>query len=131
MQLRTYRYKLPTIVGALSSVAAFTMLIILWRGNTQIWIALPILPVGFALGVAYSAIFIGLSASVEKEDIAIAASGLYLSVNVGMIAGVSIGTAVYVATLESSLSAALSFLPDHEAVSISCAAFQTELNTSN
>lgn len=113
---RTRRYKLPSILGALCSVAAFIGLVLLWRGRTGILEALLILPVGFATGIAHSAIFIGLSAGVDSEDIAIAGSGLYLSSNVGMVAGVSVGNAVFQTSLRKGLQSALKDFPDRKMV---------------
>lgn len=104
-------------MGALCSVAAFTGLVLLWRGRTGLLEAMLILPVGFATGVAHSATFIGLSAGVDSEDIAIAGSGLYLSSNVGMVAGVSFSNAVYQMSLRGGLQSALADVPHRETVS--------------
>lgn len=71
---------------------------------------------GLATGVAHSAIFIGLSAGVDSEDIAIAGSGLYLSSNVGMVAGVSLGNVVYQVSLRRGLQSALQEIPNRDTV---------------
>lgn len=71
---------------------------------------------GFATGIAHSATFIGLSHGVETEDIAIAGSGLYLSSNVGMVAGVSLGNAVYQLSLSRGLQSALQEVPHKDTV---------------
>lgn len=88
----------------------------LWKGQTDLFRALFIFPVGFATGVAHSATFIGLSQGVDSEDIAIAGSGLYLSSNIGMVAGVSVGNAVYQLGLSRGLESALQELPNRETV---------------
>ena len=100
---RTGRYKLPTIMASCCSIVAFTGLALLWRGETGFWGSLLILPAGFATGIAHSALFIGLASGVGEDDIAIAGSGLYLSANVGSVAGVSVGNAVYQASLRHGL----------------------------
>lgn len=105
------RYKMPQIVGSLFSVAAFASLVVVWRGNTGFFASLLILPVGLATGVAHSATFIGLGAGVDDADIAIAGSGLYLSSNVGSVAGVSVGNALFQSTLRHGLGQALKDIP--------------------
>ncbi|KAK4939554.1 hypothetical protein LTR10_020160 [Elasticomyces elasticus] len=113
---RTRRYKFPLILGSLCSISAFLGLISVWKGQTDLLEALLIFPVGLATGVAHSAIFIGLSAGVDSEDIAIAGSGLYLSSNVGMVAGVSLGNVVYQVSLRRGLRSALQGIPDRDTV---------------
>jgi hypothetical protein len=87
---------------------AFTLLLTLWRGHTTIPESLAIFPGGFGNGVAYSAVFIGLTSGVAEEDIAIAGSGLYLSGNVGAVGGVSGASAVFQIALQKALRKALS-----------------------
>lgn len=116
MQPRTRRYKLPLILGSLCSFCGFLSLMLVWKGQTDFFVAMLIFPVGFATGVAHSANFIGLSQGVDSEDIAIAGSGLYLSSNVGMVAGVSLGNAVYQLSLSRGLWSALQELPDRDTV---------------
>lgn len=80
----------------------------LWRGNTGVLGDLVIFPGGFGVGIAHSAVFIGLTSGVEKHEVAIAASGMYLSVSVGAVSGVSAASATFQMALRKGLSRALS-----------------------
>ncbi|TQS33308.1 hypothetical protein Golomagni_06353 [Golovinomyces magnicellulatus] len=113
---KTFRYKLPLVIGAVCSTAAFVCLMLLWRGHNSLLDAALILPVGFATGIAHSGSFIGLTAQIDTEDIAIAGSGLYLFSNIGMMAGISIGNTVYQMSLGPGLQAALKDVPDKKEV---------------
>lgn len=114
---------MPQIIGSFFSMAAFAALVLVWRGHTTFLESLLIFPVGLATGVAHSATFIGLGAGVEEEDIAIAGSGLYLSSNVGSVAGVSLGNAIYQSTLRRGLNRALEGSPYKEDVSFTLQGF--------
>src|ERR1700742_3304823 len=86
--IRTGHYKRPITLSSLSAMLCFTLLIITWNGKTQTWQAFFVFFGGFAMGTMNSAIFVDLAASVDDSEIAIASSGLYLSSNVGSVAGV-------------------------------------------
>lgn len=116
MQIRTGRFKLPTILASICSAIAFTLLLTLWRGNTAFAGSLAIFPGGFATGVAHSAVFIGLTSGVAEEEVAIAGSGLYLSGSVGAVAGVSGASAVFQIALKRALRKALRGIHDGENV---------------
>jgi hypothetical protein len=121
MTCRTGMYKWPTIIAALASMTSFTCLIAVWRGNTKFAQALHVFPAGFSTGVAHSAVFIGLIASVAESDhIAIAGSGLYLSGNLGAVAGSTGSSAVFQLLLERGLREAVAGLPDGQEVRVIC-----------
>ncbi len=113
---RTRQYKLPSVSGAACSVLAFICLALLWRGDGSPLEPLLIFPAGFAAGVAHSACFIGLGAGVDASDMAVAASGLYLFNNVGMMVGIGIGNTIYQVSLRSGLQSALENFPDRTSV---------------
>lgn len=100
---KTGRYKLPTILAALSSMACFTLILIVWRGNTSLLGSLLILPAGAATGAAHSSVFIGLTSGVDESEIAIAGSGLYLAGNVGAVVGGAGSSAAYQIALRLGL----------------------------
>lgn len=108
---KTGRYKLPTILSSICAILCFTLLIIFWRGNANTAQSLIIFFGGLATGMASSAVFIGLTAGIDRRDIAIAASGLYLSANIGAVFGFSGAGAIYQAGLRSSLDRLLSGEP--------------------
>jgi hypothetical protein len=64
-------------------------------------------PAGFAVGMAHSAIFVGLTSAVAEDEVAIAGSGLYLSGNLGGVTGVSGAAAAFQIALQLGLKRAL------------------------
>lgn len=89
----------------------FTLLLTTWHGHTPVWQALFVFFGGFATGIAGSAVFVGLAASVEESEMAIASSGLYLSSNVGSVAGVTASSAIFSNSLKSKLDELLASWP--------------------
>jgi hypothetical protein len=65
-----------------------------------------------------SASFVDLAAGVDDSEIAIASSGLYLSSNVGSVAGVTADNALFGNTLKAKLAELLSDWPDGQEVSL-------------
>lgn len=79
----------------------------MWWGHTGILGDLVIFPGGFATGVAHSAVFIGLTSGVAEHEVAIAGSGMYLSVSVGAVSGISGASAIFQVALQTALKRAL------------------------
>ena len=50
-----------------------------------------------------SAVFVGLTAGVEKDQTAIATTGLYLSSNISVVTGVSAASAIFQSALRANL----------------------------
>ncbi|KAI4732135.1 MFS general substrate transporter [Aureobasidium sp. EXF-10728] len=100
---RTGRYKPPTVLASLSAMLCFSLLLIFWRGHTSTAASLVIFFGGCASGMANSAVFVGLTAGVEKEQVAIATTGLYLSANISVVAGVSAASAIFQSALRANL----------------------------
>ncbi|KAF2164435.1 hypothetical protein M409DRAFT_67928 [Zasmidium cellare ATCC 36951] len=100
-------YKPPTVLAPMLSIIAVTLCFTLWNGHTTVLESLAILPGGMAAGMVSSSTFVGLAAGVAEEDIAVAASGLYLFMNIGAIAGASAGSAVWQTSLRAGLATAL------------------------
>lgn len=113
MKYRNGRYKMPTVLAAISAAVCFTSLLLAWRGeDTSVWGSLLVFPGGFATGIAHSAIFIGLTSGVAEDEVAMAGSGLYLSMSVGSVVG-STGTAtLFQVLLERGLYEVVKGLPD-------------------
>jgi hypothetical protein len=66
--------------------------------------------------MANSALFVGLTAGVEKDQIAIATTGLYLSSNIGVVAGVSAASAIFQSALRANLHRILERVVDGDEV---------------
>ena len=92
---RSGRYKLPIVLSGGLSAIAYTLLIVRWRGHTNVWESLYVFPGGLGTGIAYSAVFIALAASVTKEEIAIAGTGLYTSGGIGSVIGISVSGTIF------------------------------------
>ncbi|OAX81261.1 hypothetical protein ACJ72_04400 [Emergomyces africanus] len=101
------KYKLPIVISSVVSIIGFASLLLLWNGSDNLWQTLLVFPSGLATGIAHSAAFIALSASVDESEIAIAGSGLYLSANIGAVIGLSASTALYQGKLQSGMYEAL------------------------
>lgn len=99
-------------------MTAFTCLVIFWNGSTNTLQSFLIFPGGFGTGVAHSALFVGLASGVAAEEVAIASSGLYLTVSIGGATGVSAANAIFQDTLRKRLWGRLDGVQDREKVRI-------------
>jgi predicted MFS family arabinose efflux permease len=100
---RTGKYKTPAVLAGLLSSVSYVFLLLRWHGHTNWWESLYILPGGFGSGVSQTALFIGLNAGLEGQEVAIATGGLYLASSIGMVSGVSLVSAVLRQSLERML----------------------------
>lgn len=116
---KTGRYKLLTVLAPAISIGCMLLCLLTWNGHTSIAQSLFIFPGGLATGMVSSSAFVGLAAAVPEQDIAMAGSGMYLFFNIGAIAGVSTGGAVYQKALRLSLGHALEGMEDRNDVCIS------------
>jgi len=94
----------------------FSLLLTFWRGHTSTAGSLVIFFGGCASGMANSALFVGLTAGVEKDQIAIATTGLYLSSNISVVAGVSAASAIFQSALRANLHRILQRVVDGDEV---------------
>ncbi|KAK5720390.1 hypothetical protein LTR17_015027 [Elasticomyces elasticus] len=109
---KTGRFKPPTVVAPILAVSCMLLCYYTWTEPASGWMSLAIFPGGFATGMVSSSAFVGLTAGVAEEDMAIAASAMYLFFNIGAIAAVSSGGAVFECSLRSSLEHGLEGLED-------------------
>ncbi|MCJ1262596.1 hypothetical protein MMC22_002466 [Lobaria immixta] len=115
---RTASYKSLTIFGLAAASIGYLLLILTWRGHTNIWESLYIAPGGFGTGIAMSTTFILLAAGVEESQMAIASTGLYQSANVGGLTGASLASSVLQGSLRKGLEKGLEDFPDRQNVRI-------------
>lgn len=106
------RFKPATISAPIFALACNVLVLLFWNGATSPAESLYIFPGGFAMGVTLSSTFVGLVAGLAEEDVAVAASGMYLFFNVGAIAGVSAGSAASQTAIRSFLEMQLGSYPD-------------------
>jgi hypothetical protein len=116
--IRTGRYKLIAIIGAIASTTSYTLMILRWHGHTSFLESMYIIPGGFGNGIALSAMFVVLTAGIEHCEMAIGSSGLYLSSSVGMVAGISIASALLQGTLRNQLRISLEGIDGMQNVSV-------------
>jgi hypothetical protein len=78
-----------------------------WRGHTNLWESLYILPAGFGTGIAQAATFISTQAAVDKKYKAVATAGLYLTMQVGVMVGLASASAVMLEGMRRNLDGRL------------------------
>jgi hypothetical protein len=116
LQRSTGRYKMIAIIGGIASTSSYLLLLLRWHGHTSFLESLYIIGGGFGNGISLSTSFIMLTTGVEQSQMAIASSGLYLSSNVGCVAGLSIAAAIFQSSLLKALRIALEGFDGREEV---------------
>lgn len=91
---KTSRYKLLTTVNCVLGIVGSTLVAVRWRGATSWWETLYTVLTGFATGTVGSTTFVHLTASVEKHEMAIAGSALYLTGGIFQVIGVQSSTGI-------------------------------------
>ncbi|KAF5653743.1 major facilitator family transporter [Fusarium heterosporum] len=86
---RTGLYKALIVFAAISSITSYTLMLVRWHGETNWLESLYVFPGGLGMGIAQSAAFIALQASIEPKDKAAAASGIFLSGTLGAVVGMA------------------------------------------
>ncbi|KAI0426279.1 major facilitator superfamily transporter [Xylaria sp. FL1042] len=101
---RTGGYKAVILGSSLFASTGYALLVIRWLGDTNWWESLYIVFGGFGSGMAGSAVFVSINAVVEPEHKAVANSGLQLAIPIGMLLGVTAGSAVMLDVLQRVLN---------------------------
>ncbi|KAI8715014.1 MFS domain-containing protein [Fusarium sp. LHS14.1] len=86
---RTGRYKALLVFAAMSSITGYTLMLLRWHGHTSWAESLYVFPGGLGTGIAFSAGFISLQASIDPKDKAAAAAGLFMTTTLGTIVGMA------------------------------------------
>lgn len=100
---RTKRYKTLSIIAATICVVSFTLILLRWRGPVSVWESLYIFPASFGLGLLNSTQFVGVSAAVEKSQLATTIGIFFLSQQIGMMIGASGSGALLQRTFRNAL----------------------------
>lgn len=100
---RTGRYKPVLLFGTLASSFSYTLLFLSWHGDTSPWEALYIFPSGFGTGIAQTAVFTSIQASIDKKQRAPALAGMYLMLQLGLIIGLAAVSATVMETVRWKL----------------------------
>ncbi|KAI0968701.1 major facilitator superfamily transporter [Xylaria arbuscula] len=101
---RTGRYKAVIIGSSLCASIGYALLVARWLGDTNWGESLYIIFGGFGSGMAGSAVFVSIQAVVEPEHKAVANSGMQLAMPIGMLLGVTAGSAVMLDVLQRVLN---------------------------
>ncbi|OBT43074.1 hypothetical protein VE00_05542 [Pseudogymnoascus sp. WSF 3629] len=113
---KTGRYKaLLTTASACASIS-YLLLILRWHGHTNWLESLYVVPGGFGSGMLNSAAFVALTATIDRDQVAMAASTFFLSANAGMAVGMASASAVIQSGLRSGLEARLGDIPNRALV---------------
>ncbi|KAL8845676.1 MAG: hypothetical protein Q9221_009166 [Calogaya cf. arnoldii] len=88
------RYKLLSIVAAMLGIGSFVAIMLRWHGRINIWESLYIFPVGLAVGLLSSTQYVGVSAAVERKDLATVISMLLLGQQISMMVGAGSSSAL-------------------------------------
>ncbi|KAG9498419.1 hypothetical protein J7337_009224 [Fusarium musae] len=86
---RTGRYRALIIFSAISSITSYALMLLRWHGETNWLESLYVFPGGLGMGIAQSAAFIALQASINPKDKAAASSGIFLAVTLGSVVGMA------------------------------------------
>lgn len=105
---RSKWFKLLNLGALTSGLLSIISLWLFWNGQSSPWLALLTFPLGFGMGALFNSVFVGLATQVQEKDVAIATSGLFLFFNLGAVAGVSGGSAVFHSALRKWLGRLLS-----------------------
>ncbi|KAI1856112.1 hypothetical protein JX265_011827 [Neoarthrinium moseri] len=99
----TGRYKVVAIAASVSGSIAYLLLILRWLGKTNWLESMYIFFGGLGAGMGNTAIFVSLNAVTEPSHKAVAASGLFLSMPIGMITGIAVTSALMLEVMQKQL----------------------------
>lgn len=114
----TRTHKPVTLFGPLMGILAMVLCLTIWtgKGRVSFWESLIILPGGVGNGCVASSAFIAMTAGIASSEIPIAAGGMFLFFNIGAIAGVSVGSAIYQSALVSALRTTFADYPGGKSI---------------
>ncbi|PYH96860.1 MFS transporter [Aspergillus ellipticus CBS 707.79] len=88
---RTKRYKKMSIISALVSIVSSTLLFFSWHFDRPVLESLVVIPMSLPIGIMISGEFIGMSSRAPPEDLSASVGAYYLSQQLGVIVGASVG----------------------------------------
>jgi hypothetical protein len=115
---RSRRFKILNLGALVSGLLTMNSLWLFWDGTSSPWLCLFTFPLGFGMGALFNSVFVGIATQVQEQDVAIATSGLFLFFNLGAVAGVSGGSAVFHSALRKWLGCLLSGIDGASEVSL-------------
>ena len=97
---------------------SYVLILLRWRGPINLWESLYILPASFGVGLLNSSQFVGVSAAVERPQLATTLSLFFLSQQMGMMIGASGSGALLQRTFRSALMKSLGGHAERSEVSV-------------
>lgn len=91
---RSGRFKTVAVSAGLIGSVAYVSVLVRWNGNTNWWESLYIAPGGFGTS-ALTAVFVGITAAVKQEELVMGISGLFLVINLAMLASITIANGLF------------------------------------
>ncbi|KAK9771493.1 putative Major facilitator superfamily transporter [Seiridium cardinale] len=104
---KTGHYRSLIIFATVAGILCYSLLILRWHGDTNWAESMYIIPGGLGTGIAQSALFVALQASIDPKDKASATSALFLVGPTGATVGMAVGSALIVGGLRNGLLARL------------------------
>lgn len=120
-----------SILAASMTITSFIVILLRWHGRIGVLESLYIFPASLGVGLLNSSQFIGLSATVEKSQLATTISVFFLSQQIGMMIGASASSALLRSTFRDALVENLSDRKGGDQVSFLCYCFEQELPCEN
>lgn len=97
------RCKTISLFASTVSLAAFLTIALRWRGATNVWESLYILPATMGVGLLNSSQFIGLSAALQRSQLATTISTFFLSQHLGTMVRAATSAALLKSMFRSGL----------------------------
>ncbi|MCJ1248750.1 hypothetical protein MMC30_005969 [Trapelia coarctata] len=113
---RTGRYKSLILLGPAISAIGYLLLILRWRGRTNLAELMYIIVGEFGNAISQSSGIIGLMAGVESLDIAVAGTGFAQSQSIGVIVGLTLNMATLQSSLRPMLTRHLQDVPNRQSI---------------
>ncbi|KAF2143974.1 uncharacterized protein K452DRAFT_223371, partial [Aplosporella prunicola CBS 121167] len=109
---RSGRYKFLITLATVVAAISYLLVLLRWRGHTNLLESLYIIPGGFGTAIAQSAVFVAVSAAIDPAHMAVVTSGLYLFGSIGVVVGMTGASAVLQSVLRRALEDKFASLPD-------------------
>lgn len=109
------RYKLWCVLAGSIASITYSVLILRWKGNTNIWESLEIFPGGLGTGIALTSTFVVISHALSPKETPMAIGGLFLSISLGSVGSVASVSSIIQQSLSSILPRVIS-TPDADEV---------------
>lgn len=113
---RMRRYKTMSIISLGITVLSFLLIFLIWRDGCNIWESFFLFVVGFAPGILFSTMFIGMSYSSPKECLSVCIGTYYLCQQLGTIIGPACGAALAQRLFKNNLVQHIVDIPDKKTV---------------